>query len=145
MEGRALSRPKDDTEVVPPPRKEYMKAHTASLVNALVLVGFGLWAYFGSETPSKTAFIPVGFGVLLLLCFPGVKKENKIIAHVAVLLTLVILLALIKPLTAAIGRNDSMAIVRVVVMMFSTAVAVFFFIKSFVDVRRARAEKAASA
>ncbi|QBG46144.1 hypothetical protein EGM51_01475 [Verrucomicrobia bacterium S94] len=119
-----------------------MKAHTASLINALVLIAFGLWAYFGSETPSPTAFIPVGFGVVILALYKGVKKENKMVAHIAVLLTLVILIALIKPLTAALGRHDSVAVVRVVVMMLTSALSMFFFVKSFVDVRRARAAKA---
>lgn len=116
-----------------------MKAHTASLINALVLIGFGLWAYFGSETPSKTALIPTGFGVVILTLYKGIKKEDKIVAHVAVLLTLVILVALIKPLTAALGRSDSMATLRVVVMMLTTAVSMFAFVKSFIDVRKARA------
>ena len=116
-----------------------MKAHTASLINALILVGFGLWAYLGSVTPSKTALIPVGFGAVILSLYKGVKKGNKIIAHIAVLLTFVILAGLVKPLTAAIGREDGMAIMRVYVMILSTVVAFFCFIKSFVDVRRARA------
>ena len=120
-----------------------MKAAVASLINALILIGFGLWAYYGSETPSKTAFIPVGFGVAILLCFPGVKKEDKIIAHIAVLLTLLILFGLIKPLTASIDRGDCMATTRVLFMIASTLIALFFFIKSFIDVRRARAAKAA--
>ena len=47
------------------------------------------------DVQSPTALIPVGFGVILLLCTIGLKKENKIIAHVAVLLTLVILVALV--------------------------------------------------
>lgn len=116
-----------------------MKAHTASLINALILIGFGLWAYFGSDTPSKTAFIPVGFGVVILSLYRGVKKEDKIIAHIAVLLTLLILGGLVKPLIAALGRQDPLAIGRVTVMIVSTVVALVFFIKSFVDVRRARA------
>ena len=117
-----------------------MKAAAASLINALILICFGLWAYYASDEPSRTAFIPVGFGVVLLLCVPGVKKENKIIAHIAVLLTLLILVALcVKPLPAAISRNDTLAITRLVVMIASTIAALFFFIKSFVDVRRARA------
>jgi hypothetical protein len=121
-----------------------MKAHTASLINSVILIGFGLWAYFGSETPSKTALIPVGFGVVLLFLYKGVKKEDKIIAHIAVLLTLLILGGLVKPLTAAVGREDGLAIARVSVMVVSTLVALFFFIKSFVDVRRARAAKVAA-
>ena len=115
-----------------------MKAHTASLINALVLIGFGLWAYFGSETPSKTALIPVVFGAVILSLYKGVKKEDKIIAHIAVLLTLLILGGLVKPLTAAIGREDSLAIARVSVMIVSTIVSLVFFVKSFIDVRRAR-------
>ena len=115
-----------------------MKAHTASLINAVILIGFGLWAYLGSETPSKTALIPVVFGAVILSLYKGVKKENKIIAHIAVLLTLLILGGLVKPLTAAIGREDGLAIARVSVMIISTIVSLVFFIKSFKDVRRAR-------
>ena len=120
-----------------------MKAAVASMVNALILIGFGLWAFFGSETPSNTALIPVGFGVVLALLFPGVKKEDKIVAHIAVLLTLVVLVALcVKPLPAALSRNDGLAVLRVALMIISCVVAMFFFMKSFVDVRRARAAKA---
>lgn len=115
-----------------------MNAHTASLINALVLIGFGLWAYLGSETPSNTALIPVVFGAVILSLYKGVQKENKIAAHIAVLLTLLILVGLVKPLTASIGREDGMAIMRVTVMIISTIVALVFFIKSFIDVRRAR-------
>lgn len=119
-----------------------MKAHTASLINALILIGFGLWAYFGSETPSKTALIPVGFGVVILALYKGVKKEDKIAAHIAVLLTLLVLGGLVKPLLGALDRNDGLSTGRVGVMIVSTLVALFFFIKSFRDVRRARAAAA---
>ena len=106
------------------------------------MTGFGLWGYLGSETPSETALIPVVFGVALLFLYKGVKKENKIAAHIAVLLTLLILGGLLKPLTAAIGREDGMAIMRVTVMLVTTVVALVAFIKSFVDVRRARKQAA---
>jgi hypothetical protein len=114
-------------------------------MNALVLIGFGLWAYFGSETPSKTALIPVGFGVVILTLYKGIKKEDKVVAHAAVLLTLVILVGLVKPMTAALGREDGLAIARVTVMILSTVIALTFFIKSFIDVRRARAAAAEAA
>lgn len=121
-----------------------MKAHTASLMNAAILIAFGLWAYLGSKTPSATALIPVVFGVLILLLYRGIKKEDKIIAHIAVLLTLLVLGGLVKPLMGALDRNDGLAILRVAMMVASTVVALFYFVKSFVDVRRARAAKAAS-
>lgn len=72
-----------------------MKASTINLINSLVLITFGTWGYFDFEiTQSLTAFIPVGFGVILLICQKGVKTENKVIAHIAVVLTLIILIAL---------------------------------------------------
>lgn len=116
-----------------------MSAHLASLINAICLIGLGLWGYFSSESPSPTAFIPVGIGVALLLCYPGIKKENKIVAHIAVVLTFVVLLGLIMPLRGALGRGDSMAVVRVSVMLLSTVLALAYFVKSFIDARKNRA------
>ncbi|MEM1247933.1 MAG: hypothetical protein AAGA81_05410 [Acidobacteriota bacterium] len=115
-----------------------MKAHVVSLINALALIGLGGWAYLSSDTPSVTALIPVIFGVLILLMNPGVKSENKVIAHIAVLLTLVILLGLAMPLRGAIGRSDTVAIARVAIMMATTVWAMVAFVKSFIDARKAR-------
>ena len=115
-----------------------MKAHTASLINAITLIALGAWGYFGSETPSATALIPPIVGVILLLCNPGVKSENKVIAHVAVLLTLVILIGLVMPLKGAIGRDDTPALIRVIVMMATTVFAMVYFVRSFIEARKNR-------
>ena len=115
-----------------------MKAHTASLINALILIIFGLWGYFGSSTPSVTSLIPVIIGSILAVLNKGVRKENKIIAHIAVLLTLIMLIGLFKPLTGALDRSDMAAVGRLVVMILSTAIALVFFVKSFIDARKAR-------
>ena len=113
-----------------------MKAHTASLINALVLIVVSIWAYLSSEAPSFTALIPALFGAFLLACYNGVKTENKIIGHIAAALTVVILIALYTPLMAAVERGDNAAITRVGLMMASTVFALIFFIKSFIDARR---------
>jgi len=115
-----------------------MKAHTASLINAVILISFSAWGYFTSDTPSMTALIPLVIGVILLICNPGIRKENKIIAHIAVVLTLLVLIGLIKPLTGAMERGDSAAIFRVVIMLLSTLLATAYFIKSFIDARKNR-------
>jgi hypothetical protein len=115
-----------------------MKAHTASLINAILLIALSLWGYFSAESPSPTAFIPTVFGVILLALNTGVRKENKVIAHIAVVATLLILLGLAMPLKAAIGREDTMAMLRVGIMLLSTIVAMVFFIKSFIDAKKAR-------
>lgn len=117
-----------------------MNAHKASLINAILLIAFGSWAYLSSDTPSVTALIPVGFGVALVLVSPGVKKENKIIAHVAVLLTLFVLLGLGMAMKGVIGREDSMGMIRVGIMLASTVLAMVMFVKSFIDARKARQE-----
>lgn len=83
-----------------------MKTYQANLLNVLTLIAMSLWAYFAYEptpdkmSPSVTTFIPLVFGVILLLCHNGIKKENKIIAHVAVLVTLLAVFGLTKPFMA---------------------------------------------
>lgn len=88
-----------------------------------------------------TALIPAGFGLLLLACHPGVKAHNKFIAHIAVVLTLIILIALVMPLRGAIARDDNITMVCVGVMMLSCVFAMVFFIRSFVDARKVRESK----
>jgi hypothetical protein len=113
-----------------------MNAANANLLNALVLVAMGAWGYFGSDSPSPTALIPVAFGAILFVMTNSIRSHNKLVAHIAVVLTLLILLALVKPFTAAMGRSDTMAAARVGLMMLTSLVAMVFFIKSFIDARK---------
>ena len=110
--------------------------YLAALVNAILLVVLGIWGYIAGG--SLTALIPVVFGVILLILFPGVKKEAMVPAHIAVLLTLIVAVALFKPLGAAWVRSDGPAIFRTALMLISSVLALVSFIKSFRDVRRAR-------
>ncbi len=113
-----------------------MKAHIASLTNAITLIILSLWGYFSSDTPSLTALIPTVIGILLLILNKGVKNENKTIAHIAVLLTIIVLIGLIKPVLGAMDRGDNAALIRVGIMILSTIVAIIFFIKSFINARK---------
>lgn len=113
-----------------------MKPYLINSVNASILIILGLLGYFGSETPSVTALIPVIAGVILLLLTKSMKNENRVVAHIVVVLTLLIFISLFKPLSGALGRNDTGAIVRVVIMLLSNIVALAVYIKSFVDARR---------
>ena len=115
-----------------------MKSHNISLVSSLVLIIMSAWGYLSSETPSVTALIPLFFGVILILCYPGIKKENKIIAHIAVTLTLVVFLALFMPLKGAFGRGDNGAVLRIFLMITGSAISLFGFVKSFISARKAR-------
>lgn len=114
-----------------------MKPYLASLINAFVLVLLGLWGYFGSDSPSVTALIPVVIGLLLLLMNRGLRKQNRVVAHLVAVLTLLTLSTLVKPLTGAIGREDATAILRVSLMIATTLFAFITFVKSFLDARAA--------
>lgn len=115
-----------------------MTAHNASLLNALVLIAFSGWVYLTSATPSWTILIPVGIGLALIACYPGVKAGNKVIAYIAVLITLVTLFALFRPLMSVIEREDTTGLIRVLIMMATTVFAFAMFIKSFIDARRSK-------
>ena len=103
---------------------------------SISLIFLPLWAYFSSATPSITALIPTFIGVILLICTTGIKNENKTIAHFAVVLTLLALFGLLKPFTGAISRNDSIAIIRVVIMMSTGILAMIIFIQSLIRNRK---------
>ena len=115
-----------------------MKANTVSLINSIVLISMGLWGYFESDSRPITALIPVIVGAILLLINSGVKKENKIAAHVAVLLTLLIIIGLVKPLLGTLDRGNTVGILRVSAMVISSLWAMIIFIKSFISARKSR-------
>ncbi len=113
-----------------------MKVYMVSMLNAFVLMILGLWGYLGSEDPSLTALIPVILGALLLSLTQQLRYGSKPMAHLSVIITLLILIGLIKPLSGAIMRADSNAIYRVSAMMVSCAIATGFFVRSFIMVRK---------
>ena len=114
-----------------------MNATKANLLNSIVLIAVGGWGYFDGDGKSITALIPVIFGVVLLLCYSGIKKQNKVIAHIAVLVTFICLLGLFMPLNGAIERGNDTAVVRVSAMIVTSLTALIFFIKSFIENRKA--------
>ncbi len=118
-----------------------MKAYQANIINAIALIAMGLWGYLSesAELRSMTALIPVIFGAILLPMTPGIKSENKIIAHIAVTLTLLLLIMLIAmPLRARLAAQDSAGTIRVLIMIATCTFAMISFIQSFIAARKAR-------
>ena len=119
-----------------------MKTYHAHLINSIALILMPLWAYIcfdatpEQESLSLTAMIPLVLGVILLLCYNGVKNQNKMIAHIAVLVTLIAVLGLFMPLKAAIADGRGASILRVCVMLVTGIWAMISFIKSFIAARR---------
>jgi ABC-type sulfate transport system permease subunit len=112
-----------------------MKPYKANLLNAIILIVIGLWSYLGSESPSLTALIPVVAGGLLLTMVPAMKNGNRVVAHIVVGLTFVLIIAFIKPLTGVLERGDMAGLFRVAIMVLSSLFALAVFIKSFIDAR----------
>ena len=116
-----------------------MKPYRANMINAIVLILMGIWGYLAAEGRPPTALIPVGFGVVLLLATKGMVVENKMIAHVVVLLTLVLILMLVaQPFRKAVMRGDTLALIRTGAMVGSSIFAFIVFIKSFIAAKKAR-------
>ena len=114
-----------------------MNASRANLLNSISLIVIGLWGYFAVS--SVTALIPVVFGVVLLFCFLVASKKpdlNHIVTHIAVLLTLIILLALLGMRLPKSLDTGGIGLLRVLVMIGTSALAMVFFVKSFIDARR---------
>lgn len=118
-----------------------MKAATANLFNALVLIAAGVYGYFfitatdGSR--SLTALIPAAFGILFLLLHKAVASANKVIAHVVVVLTLVLLVMCVMRFMKVEGWNEKKYIFLACII--SNAIALIAFIGSFIAARKNRA------
>lgn len=107
------------------------------LLNSFALIVFGIWGYLAGG--SFTALIPFSFGLILLFLYKGVKSEDKVIAHIAVILTFIILIALIvQPLKVALSTGDPGRIFRSSVMVLTSALAMISFILSFIRARRGK-------
>lgn len=111
-----------------------MKPFLANFINGLVLLSMGIWAVAESDGSSNTVYIAPLVGFTLLMLTPGLKSENKVVAHVVVLLTFLYLLALIFPLKGAEGT----AFYRILFQMITSAFAIIVFVLSFINARRSK-------
>ena len=122
-----------------------MKTEQSNLLNSLTLITVGLWGYFYvsdyalsaiTSFEHWTALIPVVFGFVLLLCHKGIKNNSKLVAHIAVVVTLLIFIALVgKRLPISIEQGGT-GLFRVIAMSFTSLMALIVFIRSFISNRK---------
>ena len=115
-------------------KKEIMKTTNANLLNSITLILLGLWGYIDFNSP--TALIPVVFGAILLLCNKGLKNENKMIAHIAVALTFLLLIALVGMRLPKSLDAGGIGLYRVIGMILTSALAMVSFVSSFISARK---------
>ena len=107
----------------------------ALLFNASTLIIIGLMGYI-IKNFTTTALIPVVFGLILLVLSFLYDKNNKVVAHIGILLILLVFLSLFKPLMGQIEKNDLFGIIRVFLMQLVSLYSMVCFISSFIKARK---------
>ena len=109
-----------------------------NLVNSIALISMSAWGYM--DTNSFTALIPAAFGVVLLILGTMLTNEKlvKISAHLVVLFTLLILLALVIQVLPGVLDRGGIGLIRVIIMISTSSIAMILFVKSFIDNRKSR-------
>ena len=109
-----------------------------NLVNSIALISMSAWGYI--DTNSFTALIPAVFGFILLILGTMLTNEKlvKLSAHLLVLFTLLILLALTIQVLPGVVDRGGIGLIRVVLMISTSSIAMIVFIKSFIDNRKSR-------
>lgn len=116
-----------------------------NLINSLSLIILGVWGYIDVSNYALntiisfehwTALIPVIFGFILLLCQNGIKNKSKVIAHIAVLVTLLIFIALIGKRLPISIEQGGVGLFRVLAMSLTSLIALILFIRSFIENRK---------
>ena len=109
-----------------------------NLVNSIALISMSAWGYM--DTNSFTALIPAAFGVVLLILGTMLTNEKlvKLSAHLVVLFTLLILLALVIQVLPGVLDRGGIGLIRVILMISTSFIAMIVFIKSFIDNRKSR-------
>ena len=109
-----------------------------NLINSIALISMSVWGYI--DTNSFTALIPAVFGVILLLLGTMLTNEKlvKLSAHLVVLFTLFILVALVVQVLPGVVERGGIGLIRVILMISTSAIAMIVFIKSFINNRESR-------
>jgi len=113
-----------------------MNAANANLLNATTLILMSIWGY--KATGSHTALIPLAFGAILFYFTNSIRSHNKAVSHIAIVLTLVVLGALVGMRLPKSLDQGGPGLYRVLAMIFTGVLAMIFFIKSFIDARKAK-------
>ena len=100
-----------------------------NLINSIALISMSAWGYV--DTNSFTALIPAFFGIILLILGTMLTNEKlvKLSAHLVVLFTLLILLALVIQVLPGVFERGGIGLIRVILMISTSSIAMIIFIK----------------
>ncbi len=116
-----------------------------TIIVGLILIGLGLYGYFGTGTTSLTALIPAFFGAPILMLGALALKDSmrKHAMHGAVMLGLLCFLGAIGNVVRVLrsGKIDAIAMTMTVSMGIVSGIFVVLCIRSFIQARKARLAK----
>ena len=114
-----------------------MKPSVVNFINGLILIIVGLYGYFGvtssTGAASVTALIPAAFGLLLVILSSFWNKAPKVISHIAIVLTLLLIIMVVNRFVKIDVWNETKYIFLICII--SNAFALFVFIRSFINAR----------
>jgi hypothetical protein len=121
--------------------------HSVNLVYSFFLIAAGIIGfvlrYLEANDFQYTALIPSLFGIVLLSLGQGIKRENRIISHVAVLLTLV--LAVFTLVMIIINSGDGFIVTRrgviFTLIFISSSVVLGIYIIRFIRINNQKKKK----
>ena len=121
--------------------------YKTTILFGVLLIATGLAGYFGTGAVEKTALIPSGFGVVLLVCGLLASNENRrmLAMHIAVLFGLLGAIGVIPTLLKTLLKEDRSpaALAAKTVTLVLCVVFVGLCVRSFIAARKAREAAAA--
>ena len=115
-----------------------LKPFQANLLNAVVMLLMGGWAFLEKGSQAPTSLIPVFAGAILLSLTTKIKDGNKNSAHYAVILTFLMILGLFMPLRRELNLGDTAGVCRTSAMLMTGITAMVIFVQSFIAARKER-------
>jgi hypothetical protein len=106
-----------------------LKTYQINLLNGVVLIVIGLWAYLSTTTEMATALVPVAFGGLFLLTIPPFRAGNPLTANILTLLSGLLIIGLSLSLVRSLREQQGLPVLPVVIMLCSTSVAFVYLLR----------------
>jgi hypothetical protein len=91
---------------------------TASSINAVLLVGLGVWEMMESGSP--LCLLPVFLGAIILVFSQGLRADNQTQLKLSLAFTVVIIISLGIALVDKLNTYDDMGKIRVAIMILGS-------------------------
>ena len=114
-----------------------LNSKTGNIINSVSLILMGIWGFI--EVSSPTAFIPSIFGIFIFICYILSRKNHKlniIFSHIAIILTILILVALAGTRLTTSIEEGGWGLLRLIVMLGTCSFSIVVFIYSFIQARK---------